>query len=151
MSKIIGRRKYLPAEVRTLAESGKAERIISGHPKIGKAWIGPWCHIDSVHGTVTIGDGTTLADSVHIFTHTNEHLVVRGLPTKVPGVVGDVTIGKRVYIGSMVVIEPGVRIGDGAVVGAFSFVRRGTAIGPRERWWGIPGTNDAWNSGNMRR
>ena len=50
--------------------------------------------------------------------------------------IGRVQIGTRAYIGVNSVILPGVKIGDGAIVGACSLVNRN--IPPAEVWGGIP-------------
>jgi non-ribosomal peptide synthetase-like protein len=49
-----------------------------------------------------------------------------------------VVIGNDVLIGARVIIFPGSRIGDRAVVGAGSVVSRGTEIPPGETWAGNP-------------
>jgi acetyltransferase-like isoleucine patch superfamily enzyme len=49
-----------------------------------------------------------------------------------------VRIGSRVYIGPQCVIEKGVTIGDGVVIGAMSLVNRD--IPSEARAWGIPAT-----------
>ena len=49
---------------------------------------------------------------------------------------GDTMIGNDVWIGAESMIMPGVRIGDGAVIGARSLVTKN--IGPYEIWGGNP-------------
>ncbi len=49
-----------------------------------------------------------------------------------------ITIGDRVTIGAKAVIQPGVVIGDDAIVAVGSVVRKHTLIGPGETWGGIP-------------
>lgn len=49
-----------------------------------------------------------------------------------------IRIGNRVTVGARAIIMPGVSIGDGAIVAAGSVVTKGTKIGSREVWGGIP-------------
>lgn len=125
--------------MKILTETGKCERLILGEPHIGEGvWIGPWTILDSVHGNLSIGDGTTICAGVKIYTHTNEDRVLKGESTKIPGYKGDVVIGKNVFIGSNTVIEPNVTIGNYVKVGANSLVRRDTRIPDGEFWAGTP-------------
>jgi maltose O-acetyltransferase len=68
---------------------------------------------------VEIGDETTLGPGVRVLAHdasTKRHLGYSR--------VGRVTIGRRVFIGADSIILPGVEIGDEAIIGAGSVVRR---------------------------
>lgn len=49
-----------------------------------------------------------------------------------------IIIGHRVTIGAKAVIQPGVIIGDDAIVAVGSVVRKSTRIGPGETWGGVP-------------
>lgn len=49
---------------------------------------------------------------------------------------GHTTIGNDVWIGAQALIMPGVTIGDGAVIGAYSLVTK--SVGPYEIWGGNP-------------
>lgn len=49
---------------------------------------------------------------------------------------GKVEIGKRVMVGANCTVLPGVRIGDGASIGAMSLVNRDIPAG--QKWGGIP-------------
>ncbi len=51
---------------------------------------------------------------------------------------GKITIGKKVKIGCNSTIMPNVEIGDNAIVGAHSFIRKGTIIKENEIWAGCP-------------
>lgn len=71
-----------------------------------------------------------------IYTH---HTVARCLSGGVAAIEqAPVTIGSRVYIGPQCVIQKGVRIGDGVVIGAMSLVNRDIPSGATA--WGIPAT-----------
>jgi acetyltransferase-like isoleucine patch superfamily enzyme len=59
------------------------------------------------------------------------------MPVSEQGYAGDrIEIGNNVWIGAHVVILPGVRIGNGAVIGASSVVR--TSVPKGEVWAGVP-------------
>lgn len=66
--------------------------------------------------TISVGEGTFFGPNV----------VVSSLPLKADGLIAHsaapVEIGKQVWIGANAVILPGVRIGDGVIVGAGSIV-----------------------------
>ena len=76
---------------------------------------------------VTIGDRTQIGPGVQILTadHPRDHAQRRaGLEFGRP-----VTIGADVWIGGSAIVLPGVRIGDGAIVGAGAVVTRDVAAG----------------------
>ncbi len=78
---------------------------------------------------IEIGDDTVIGGDVTLVAHAAE----RG-----DLVTGRVKIGRRVTVGLMAVIFPGVEIGDGAVVAANAVLKKGTLIGPGEIWGGVP-------------
>lgn len=49
-----------------------------------------------------------------------------------------VRVGRNVMIGGYTIVFPGAEIGDGALIGAMSFVPKDTKIPPRTVWAGIP-------------
>lgn len=73
---------------------------------------------------IEIGDNSVIGNTSTIITH--EFLVGKWRK-------GSVKIGRNVMIGAMVLVLPGVRIGDNAVVAAYSLVNRdvepGTVVG----------------------
>lgn len=96
--------------------------LILGDVRVGKnVWIGPNVILDG-SGGLEIGDFCSISAGVQIYTH---HTVdwstsmgkaaISRKPTK---------IGSGVYIGPNSVIQMGVTIGEGAVIGAMSFVNR---------------------------
>jgi acetyltransferase-like isoleucine patch superfamily enzyme len=103
--------------------------LILGAVKVGKhTWIGPNVVLDG-SGGLEIGDYVSVSAGVQIYSHdTVNRSLSRGtasidhLPTK---------IGNGVYIGPNVIIQMGVTIGDGAVVGAMSFVNRNVPAGAK--------------------
>ncbi|WP_281182391.1 DapH/DapD/GlmU-related protein [Alteromonas confluentis] len=74
--------------------------------------------------TLLAGDEITVGES----TFFGPNVVVSSLPLEADGVVADlsapVEIGKQVWIGANAIILPGVKIGDGAIVGAGSVVNK---------------------------
>ena len=85
--------------------------------------------------TVEVGDSTLIGPRCFITDHNHgiqEGELIRTQKCKV----SPVTIGKDVWIGTNVVVLPGVTIGDGAVVGANSVVVR--AVGNNEIVAGSP-------------
>jgi acetyltransferase-like isoleucine patch superfamily enzyme len=108
--------------------------LIIGDVTVGKhCWIGPNVILDG-QGGLTIGDFCDISAGVQIYTH---HTVARCLSGGVaPLEMAPVKIGSCVYIGPQTVIEKGVTIGDGVVIGAMSLVNRDIPSGARA--WGIP-------------
>jgi chloramphenicol O-acetyltransferase type B len=58
------------------------------------------------------------------------------VPPKAQKKKGDTIIGNDVWIGAEAMLMPGVKVGDGAVIGARSLVTK--SIGPYEIWGGNP-------------
>lgn len=69
-------------------------------------------------GNIYIGDNTMIALNVSVITN-NHNLYERMKIT-----VGDIHIGKNVWIGANATILPGVNIGDNAVIGACAVVTK---------------------------
>lgn len=104
---------------------GKGTRISGGGE--GKIFINENVLIDNytfvmAHEKIIIGENTSIAafcfitDFNHKFKSKNVSVLKQGYDTK------PVSIGKAVWIGTHCIILPGVRIGDGAVIGAGSVV-----------------------------
>ena len=108
--------------------------LILGDVEVGKhCWIGPNVILDG-QGGLTIGDYCDISAGAQIYTH---HTVARCLSGgAAPVETAPVRIGSRVYIGPQSIIEKGVTIGDGVVIGAMSLVNRDIPRGARA--WGIP-------------
>lgn len=104
-------------------------------------FIGHHNYIDA-SGGLAIGECCQITNHVSILTHSS-HRALRvlgpdyfGHPAP-PGYISAPTvIGERVFIGPHTVIAPGSRIGDGAVIKAFSYVRgevpTSAVVGPVE-------------------
>ena len=84
--------------------------------------------IDVVPESVSIGDGTFLADGVYL----NGPRVHRGSVT-----VADLRIGERVFVGNHAVLAGGQRVPDDVLVGVCT-VLEGIAINAGSAWFGHP-------------
>ena len=78
---------------------------------------------------IEIGDDTVIGGDVTLVGHSAEHGNL---------VTDRVKIGNRVTIGLMAIIFPGVEIGDEAMIAANAVLPKGTKVGTREIWAGIP-------------
>ena len=109
--------------------------LVIGEVRVGRnTWVGPNVVLDGSGGGLVIGDFCSIAAGVQIYTHhTVRWATSRGNegPETAP-----TCIGSGVYIGPNTVIEMGVTIGDGVVVGAMSLVNHDLPAGCRA--WGVP-------------
>ncbi|MDX8412789.1 MAG: acyltransferase [Mariprofundales bacterium] len=97
-------------------------------------FIGRGSHL-AAWGTLTVGEGSAIAEYVSIRDHehvTGENQAVHTSPLRIEAI----TIGKRVWIGAKATITAGVTIGDGAVVGANAVVTHDVA--PHTVVGGVP-------------
>ena len=80
----------------------------------------------SGHGGIFVGDGTIFAHCVDVLSgnHNYDSEDLEFLPFDERFICKKVEIGKFVWIGAHSIILPGVKIGDGAVVGAGSVVTK---------------------------
>lgn len=76
------------------------------------------------HGNITIGDHTQIGAYSAIISH-NHIFSIPGQPIREQGHENEeVIIGKDVWLGTHVIVLPGVTIGDGSVIGAGSIVTK---------------------------
>ena len=97
------------------------EMLVKRGLKLGKnVFLGDGVYLDPGHcWLISIGNDTVIAKDASILVHdgsTRKHIGYSRL--------SPVTIGARVFIGTYVVVLPGVTIGDDAVIGAGSIVCR---------------------------
>jgi acetyltransferase-like isoleucine patch superfamily enzyme len=117
--------------------------LVLGEVRVGRnTWVGPNCILDG-SGGLEIGDNCSICAGAQIYTHHTVAWAVSGGevgPERAP-----VRIGSRAYIGPNTVVQKGVTIGEGAVIGAQSFVNRDIPAGAKA--WGTParvhGTEEA--------
>lgn len=94
------------------SRDAEAEIEISSHCHIGQG-----VHLNCCR-KITIGEESTITMGVAVMTHAFANSVLEGYPA----VFAPVELGRNVQVGIRSVIFPGVRIGDGAVVGNNSSV-----------------------------
>jgi len=97
--------------------------VIDGRGGVEKApdltqWIGAFSVLDG-SGGLSIGEYTIISPGCKIFSHVNE-LPLKGADR--PVVKRKTKIGSHVYLGPNVVVCAGVTIGDGAVIGAGTYI-----------------------------
>lgn len=87
------------------------------------AYIGPNATI-SGSGTLHFGDNTIIGPNVQIMTSVHDYRTNMLPYDGFKNITKDIYIGKNCWIGSDVIIMPGVHINDGCVIGARSFINR---------------------------
>ena len=108
--------------------------VIIGKVSVGsRTWIGPFVLLDG-SGGLRIGDNCSVSAGAQVYTHDTVKWAISGGIQAVER--RSTVIGSNVYIGPNVVIVMGVQIGDGAVIGANSFVD--SDIPANRRAWGNP-------------
>ena len=111
------------------------DRVLQGGGQVGKGvFWGKDVLLDYDYTfLLAIEDGAVISARTIIELHDSSLPNVLG---KGKNKIGRVHIGKRSYIGVNSVILPGVRIGDGAIIGACSLVN--CSVPDREVWAGVP-------------
>ena len=96
--------------------------LVLGDVKVGEGtWIGPFTVLDG-SGGLEIGSFCSISAGVQIYTHDSVKWALSGGKEKYE--YAPVKIGDNCYIGPQTVIAKGVTIGNNAVIGASSFVKR---------------------------
>ena len=85
--------------------------------------IGSGCHLDG-EGGIEIGDGTILASNVVLLTSSHNYEQTQMLPYDEKDKKAPVIIGKGCWLGWGVMVAPGKKIEDGAVVAMGSVVTK---------------------------
>ncbi len=108
--------------------------VVLGEVKVGlQTWIGPFTILDG-SGGLEIGDFCSISAGVQIYTHdTTQWATTFGVA---PVERSKTIIESGVYLGPNVVVQRGVKIGTGAIIGANSFVN--SDIPAHSRAWGTP-------------
>lgn len=97
--------------------------LILGDVSVGKhTWIGPNVVLDGSGGGLSIGDHCSVSAGVQIYTHNTVKWSLTG--GDAPKEEAPTIIGSNVYIGPGSVISMGVRVGNGVIIGALSFVNK---------------------------
>jgi maltose O-acetyltransferase len=85
------------------------------------SYIGEYSTLQAASGcTIKIGKGCAISHNVRVYTSTA--IAHQDFSKEVRSKTGNVTIGNFVWIGVNVYINPGVEIGDNAIVGANSVI-----------------------------
>lgn len=88
-------------------------------------YIGRYSRIQVSEGySVTIGQNCNIGPFFQVWTQTSEVDCDFSEYSKIRTKYGDIIIGDAVWIGSCVVISPGVRIGNNCIIGANSVVTK---------------------------
>ena len=96
--------------------------IILGDVKVGEnTWIGPNVILDG-SGGLEIGSNCSISAGVQIYTHDSVKWALSGGKEKYD--YDRTVINDNCYIGPNVIIEKGVTIGNGCIIGANSFVNK---------------------------
>ncbi|MFN0058374.1 MAG: acyltransferase [Planctomycetota bacterium] len=107
--------------------------ILKGHVEIGSyVHICAYCSVSGVRGAVRLGDFSTLANRVSIYTGSDDYSASALSSSVVPQdtvvtMTGDVTLEHAALVGAHTVILPGVTIGEGASVGAMCVINKNVA------------------------
>lgn len=96
--------------------------------KVGKGvFIGDHVAFDLNHADlITLDDDAHIAGGCRLLCHQRDLKGYRlgDNAAKLPYRLGEIHVGKGVMVGMMTLIMPGVKIGDGAIVGAYSLVTK---------------------------
>lgn len=108
--------------------------LVFGAVSVGaRTWIGPYVILDG-SGGLTIGSNCSISAGVQIYTHDTVAWATSG--GVAPYEYAPTRIGNNCFIGPLAIIAKGVTIGDGAIVGANSFVNGD--VPPGSRAYGTP-------------
>jgi len=95
---------------------------VYGEVTVGEnTWIGPNTILDGT-GVLKIGSYCSISTGVQIYTHSTDKWVISG--GNLPYEYEPVIIEDNCYLGPNVVIEKGIKISKGTIVGANSFVNK---------------------------
>jgi len=96
--------------------------LVLGDVHVGEnSWIGPNVILDG-SGSLEIGDNCSISAGVQIYSHDSVAWAISG--GVAPYAYASTIIESNCYIGPNVVIEKGITIGEGSVIGANSLVNK---------------------------
>lgn len=96
--------------------------VVLGDVKVGKnTWIGPNVILDG-SGGLEIGSNCSISAGVQIYSHDSVNWALSGGRDKYD--YSKTSINDNCYIGPNVIIEKGISIGKGCIIGANSFVNQ---------------------------
>lgn len=126
-------RKKLNRLYRSMAQVGKNVHFCPNYSistpqnmRVGSnIWVGEY-FFAKAEGGISIGSGTILSRKVEIWTsnHNYDSTDVQMIPYDKRMIFKPVDIGENVWVGTHVLFLPGVKIGEGAVIGAGTIVTR---------------------------
>lgn len=103
--------------------------VVLGTVFVGKnTWLGPNTVLDGT-GELSIGNNCSISAGVQIYSHDSIKWAISGGLEKYE--YSKTTIGNNCYIAPNVIIERGVNLGDGCIVGANSFVNKSFSAGSK--------------------
>lgn len=95
--------------------------LIMGDVEVGHScWIGPFCVLDGAHAKLSIGDSTSIAAGVQVYTHDSIARYLTGNPNLRN--VRPVQIGSNCFIGPGATVGPGTTLGNHCLVAAGCYV-----------------------------
>lgn len=104
--------------------------LVLGEVTVGQnTWIGPFTVLDGSGGGLSIGSNCSISAGVQIYTHDSVEWATSG--GLAPLFKARTVIGSNCYIGPNSIIVAGVKIGDGVIVGANSFVNNDVPSGAK--------------------
>jgi acetyltransferase-like isoleucine patch superfamily enzyme len=103
--------------------------LVIGDVRVGEnTWIGPNVVLDGSGGLV-IGSFCSISAGAQVYTHDTVDWSITGGEAAYS--YAPTVIGNRCYIGPNAIVQKGVTIGDGVIVGANSFVNRSVPSGAK--------------------
>lgn len=103
--------------------------LVIGNVQVGEnTWIGPYTVLDG-SGGLKIGNNCSVSAGVQIYSHDSVKWAVSGGVD--PYEYESTEIGNNCYLAPNVIIAKGVKLGDGTIVGANSFVKSSFPAGSK--------------------
>lgn len=115
--------------------------VVTGNVVIGKdCYIGPGAALRGDWGGIVLEDGCNVQENctIHMFPGVTVRLE-RGAHIGHGAIIHGAHIGANVMVGMNAVVMDEVRVGEGSILGALTFVRAGSTIPPRSLVVGNPG------------